>query len=328
MIKSILKKTFLFFRGDILLKKTNKTPRVIFWHGVDNNPDPLIEAESIDKKAFIKQLNYLEKNYSIIGIDDFHLRYKNNKFIGDEILLTFDDGYRNNLTVLAPILKERNIPYTVFISTKNISEGKLFPTSILRLVIYGSSITNVSIPFLNINLSINKSDDEKKKTYAIINEFIKESSLKDVEIICSQLINNIPENEWDMLVNKYNSVKPLTWDEIREIQKTGCTIGSHCIDHICCHDNQNKEEVKNQIVESKKTIEKELQIDCNYFAFPNGDYTDYAKECVRDAGYKMGFSTKRVRFNYQDNEQLAIPRFSMPFNFDTFKITLNLYPKN
>lgn len=37
---------------------------------------------------------------------------------GLRIAVTFDDGYKDNLTVAAPILIERNIPFTVFISTE------------------------------------------------------------------------------------------------------------------------------------------------------------------------------------------------------------------
>lgn len=326
MLKKFFKKTFVLLGGSVVLRKTNQTPRILFWHGVDEQPDPIVEAESISKSDFLKQINYLHKYFEIISIDEFYSRYTNSTLVGKEIVLTFDDGYKNNLTVLAPLLKERNIPFTVFISAKNISEGTLFPTSILRLVIYGASIPKLSIPSLDMEFDLS-TNEEKNRAYYIINKYVKESMLEKVNLICTELINSVDKEKWKDIVNKHQSVKPLTWDEVRELEGDGCTIGSHCIDHICCHSNQNEDEIINQISNSKLDIEKELGIECNYFAYPNGDFTGFSNKCVSNAGYLMGFSTKRERIELNKNEIQAIPRISVPYNIDTFKIILNLHPR-
>lgn len=325
MIKSTLKKAFLFFGGDIYLRNRNRTPRILFWHGVDENLTYPVEAESIEIKDFIEQIDYLEKHFEIISIGDFYLRYNKDKLNGHEVVLTFDDGYRNNLTVLAPELKKRNLPFTVYISTSNISEGKLFPTSISRLMVYGSSLKSLSIPSINLTLSIDN-EEEKENSYKIINKHIKESNLKEVETICDELIQNLNTNEWNDLVNRYKSVTPMTWEEVKALKKYNCTIGSHCIDHICCHENQDNNVIEHQISESKRIIERELGVSCDYFAYPNGDYTPFSNKCVSEAGYLMGVSTKKVRLNKKEDQIEAMPRVSVPFNVDTFRILINLYP--
>ncbi len=325
MIIRLLKKAFIKFGGNFILRERNRTSRILFWHGVDINPDPIIEAENINKNDFVKQLNYVQKHYEIISIDDFYKRFTENKLNGKEVVLTFDDGYRNNLTVLAPILRKRKLPFTVFITTSNISNNTLFPTSILRLTVYGSSLKKLFIPTLNLEFAIATKDD-KKQTHKKLNKYLKESTLDLVEQICKDLIANFSSKEWDNIISKYSVVNPLNWDEVRELISFGCTIGSHCVKHICCHSNQKEEELKYQIIESKKIIENKLGVTCNYFAYPNGDYTDRANKYVKEAGYLMGFSTEKNRIDPTNNELCTLPRIGAPEKVDTFKIALSLYP--
>lgn len=325
--KSILLDLFIKSGANSVMRRFNRTPRILFWHGVDINPNPIIEPESINKNDFIKQLDYLQKYYEIISIDEFYKRFIENNFNGKEVTLTFDDGYKNNLTILAPFLKERNLPFTVFISTSNISSGKLFYTSILRLVVYASSLTHLNIDFLQKKFSI-ATIKQKKQTHTIINKYLKESPLSDVKTICDELISNISTEEWDNLIDKYNSVSPLTWDEVRKLQTFNCTIGSHCIQHMICHSNQKEEDIKEQIIKSKEIIEKQLGVPCNYFAYPNGDYTNISNKYVKLAGYLMGFSVNAGCINPSENNISALPRFGSPFNLNSFKIAINILPKN
>jgi peptidoglycan/xylan/chitin deacetylase (PgdA/CDA1 family) len=326
MTKALLKNIFLNIGGEKFLRNRNRTPRILFWHGVDINPDPVIEAEGISKDKFLKQLDYLQKHYEIISIDEFYGRYENDSFNGKEIVLTFDDGYKNNLTVLAPLLKDRKLPFTVFISTSNISTGGLFPTSILRLMVFGANLTELKIKTLDKSFLL-QTEEQKKESYKILSKYLKESEIDVVEKICEDLLSNISKKELDSLLEKHSSLKPLTWDEVRELKQFDCTIGSHCIDHICCHSNQKEDEVKRQISDSKKIIESELNEPCNYFAYPNGNYTPFSNECVKEAGYLMGFSTKNTYINTKIDQYQAMPRISVPFGIDTFKIIINLYPK-
>ena len=105
---------------DGLLRFSNRHPRVVFWHGVAQNPDSRIEAEIADFDNFKKQIQYLKKHYHIISVQEFTERYEEHKWDGNEVCLQFDDGFKNNLTIAAPFLYEQRIPFVVFISTNHI----------------------------------------------------------------------------------------------------------------------------------------------------------------------------------------------------------------
>lgn len=326
-MNSIIKKIFSALRGDYFLRVINRTPRILFWHGVDNIVNSEVEAECFSVNDFTKQIEYLRINYDIISLDEFYKRYNNKEFTNKEVVLTFDDGYANNLHIVAPILNKLSIPYTVFISTEHIETGELFPTSIARLIILGATLNKISIESIGIVKHDIRTKTLKQKVYKQVVEELKTSPLHKVRQVIKELIENLSEQEFKNLTNKYKSVKPMTWQEVRQLYQLGATIGSHCKYHICCHENQEDQEVNSQIIDSKKIIEEKLQTECKYFAYPNGDFTTFSNNVVNEAGYKMGFSTKKNQNVINSNDIASIPRIGVPSNIETFKILINLFPK-
>jgi peptidoglycan/xylan/chitin deacetylase (PgdA/CDA1 family) len=72
----------------------------------------------INVESFLRHLDYLQAHYRIVALADFvRARQANIKLPARAAILTFEDGIRNFLTVVAPILRERGIPATSFIVT-------------------------------------------------------------------------------------------------------------------------------------------------------------------------------------------------------------------
>lgn len=324
---NLISRILVLLNVDKLLRKVNRTPRVLFWHGIDSKVQNDVETEIIDVEVFEKQIKYLNKYYEVISIEEFEKRFLTNSFTNNEVVLTFDDGYANNLYVVEPILNKYNLPYTVFISTEHIATGQYYPTSVNRIIVKGSGLKKISLPSQNISFSI-ETENDINNTVDSISNLLKTLTLKRVREITNDLINNVSKDKWLELQEKYNSVRPMNWDEVIELSnRKNVTIGSHCKYHICCHDNQDLEEIERQILESKQIIEDKLKIECNYFAYPNGDYTNSSNAIVRQAGYKMGFSIQKELSINNNNDLAVIPRIGVPQGINTFKIFTNIFPK-
>ena len=324
---NLISRILVLLNVDKLLRKVNRTPRVLFWHGIDSKVQNDVEAEIIDVEVFEKQIKYLNKYYEVISIEEFEKRFLTNSFTNNEVVLTFDDGYANNLYVVEPILNKYNLPYTVFISTEHIATGQYYPTSVNRIIVKGSGLKKISLPSQNISFSI-ETENDINNTVDSISNLLKTLTLKRVREITNDLINNVSKDKWLELQEKYNSVRPMNWDEVIELSnRKNVTIGSHCKYHICCHDNQDLEEIERQILESKQIIEDKLKIECNYFAYPNGDFTNSSNAIVRQAGYKMGFSIQKELSINNNNDLTVIPRIGVAQGINTFKIFTNIFPK-
>jgi peptidoglycan/xylan/chitin deacetylase (PgdA/CDA1 family) len=79
--------------------------------------------------------------------------------------------------------------------------------------------------------------------------------------------------------------KPLTWNEIKEMQNNGWSIQSHSMSHA---DNSqlNATELKHEIVQSKKIIEQKLRQPVLHYAFPFGKYNTASLKIIKESGYK------------------------------------------
>ncbi len=324
MSNSIIKKIFLLSGGDFWLRIGNRTPRILFWHGVDQRVNPDVEQEIFDIDVFQQQIAYLNKHYEIITIEEFEDRLRANSFSGKEVVLTFDDGYANNLYVVAPILNKLNLPFTVFVSVEHVETGQFFPTSVNRIITKGAGLERISIPSMELDLTLS---NEKERTQAcdMISHLLKTLPVSEVKTITNDLIGNVDTTTWEKLRRKYKSVRPMTWDEVKKLSDEGATIGSHCMWHVCCHENQDEKELEYQISESKRQLEQHLEKECLYFAYPNGDYTDYSNKCVLN-NYKLGFSTKGRLCISKNRNNATVPRIGVPSYYDTFRIITNLYP--
>lgn len=77
----------------------------------------------------------------------------------------------------------------------------------------------------------------------------------------------------------------LGWKEIEEMDKAGISFGSHTITHP--HLTQiSKDEARNEIWQSKGSLERRIGKPCRFFCYPYGDVNDEIKEIVRKCGYR------------------------------------------
>ena len=70
---------------------------------------------------FMKHLDHLQRHYHVISLREFvDASRANRRLPPHSVVLTFDDGYRNFLTVAASSLAERNLPASVFLITDSV----------------------------------------------------------------------------------------------------------------------------------------------------------------------------------------------------------------
>lgn len=306
--------------------KQNLVPRVLFYHGVANIKNGFVESLHIPPHRFKRQLAYLRKHYEIISMDEYYQRWSTGTFTGKEVTLTFDDGYKNNLSVLAPILKEYAIPFTVFISTQHIDTGLRFPTFIGRAVMMDQTLSQIQIPYLGIETSLG-STSQRRHLFKKINYSLKHCDIQTVNLITEQLRKNLSDTAYQQLCDTYSSDSVMTWEEVKRLQEEyNCTIGSHCLEHFICDSFQEKSEIKRQITDSKAIIEQKLNTPCWYFAYPNGNICETALQATQEAGYRMGFITRNERLTPKTSP-FMIPRYGVDFNQNNFIAELAFKPK-
>jgi len=91
-----------------------------------------------------------------------------------------------------------------------------------------------------------------------------------------------------------DAARLMTWDELREIESLGISIGSHTVTH-CRLASVDAHRQRAEIVESKQILEETLGRPVAAFAYPYGsalDYTADTRQIVIDAGYTLAVSNQ------------------------------------
>lgn len=322
MISPELKKSIFVHSGALAYRRNrNRRPRVVFWHGVDASVDPVLCPEIFDVRVFKKQVQFLQRHYDVVSADEFYQRLNAGSFTGREVLLTFDDGYANNLSVVEPILSQYGMPFTIFISTDNITSGEYFPTAINRLITIAAGLKKLKIPTIDKVFDL-PNDVERRAVARTVSKIMKSSPLDQAKGIVRDLIDNVSDSGWEELKSRFPTLRPLNWNEVLQLSsKDGVTIGSHCMWHICCHERQQEDVVRFQLEKSRQVIEEHLQAPCDYFAYPNGNYTDRSNAIV-EFFYKLGFSAEtKTRISLE--HKCILPRITGYVDLNLFKVLLS-----
>ncbi|EDS78171.1 polysaccharide deacetylase family protein [Clostridium botulinum C str. Eklund] len=105
------------------LKHNDKGVPVIMYHSIKYEKDNCVR---LPKENFEKQIKYLkDNNYTTLTLDELYDFFEKNIPIPKKsVVLTFDDGYKDNYDTAYPILKKYGFKATVFVITNCIGTGE------------------------------------------------------------------------------------------------------------------------------------------------------------------------------------------------------------
>lgn len=308
-----------------LSKKQKKGATALFYHGAEKNIiNPTIQELHVPFSILEKQVSYLKKNYEIISLDDLCSSIENGyKVSPSQVIITFDDGYKNNIDIIAPFLKAYDIPFSIFISTSHISSGTRFPTYYLRIAIHYAEQEYIDISSMKMKFDISI-QEKRRSAMNLISKEMKRLPEKDKNVLVQDLISLLPNDRWLELNNIFRSEQPMDWDDVKKLNDWGVTIGSHCHDHAILHSKQSNEEIDYQLKTSKDLLEKHLG-ECKYFAYPNGGEGFIKSDSilsVKKCGYLLGFTVVPGEI-MSDLNPYILPRMYVSYDMDGFKFQLN-----
>lgn len=106
----------------------------------------------------------------------------------------------------------------------------------------------------------------------------------------------------------------LSWPEIKEMQSSGLIyFGSHTLGPEPLINIKSRAEIKRQIFESKKALEKKLGQAVIMFSYPEGRFTPIIRQLVIDAGYQLAVATSPGK-NFPNNDVFALKRLRISEN--------------
>jgi len=250
----------------IFIKKITKDNNIIslMFHRIEPEFEGFWPA--INKKNFENLLLLLKKNTNIIDIKSINTKVKDNKI---NIIITFDDGYKDFIQNVIPILKKNNISANMNICPELI-EKKILPwTQIINYLLFNKNKNLIKLLIKNnIEVTNIKKLNEKRfnNICLMIHKFNKDKYRKFINDLLMININPIDE-----LMN---------WQEINKCISSGVTIGNHSANHLNIH-QLNRKDLKDEIILSNIKIEKKTEKKIEIFSVPNGKYDNESLEIIK-----------------------------------------------
>jgi peptidoglycan/xylan/chitin deacetylase (PgdA/CDA1 family) len=119
----------------------------------------------------------------------------------------------------------------------------------------------------------------------------------------------------------------MSWDQLRELQKAGVTIGNHSASHPHLPD-RDMASVRRVIADAQARLTAELGVAPSLFAYPYGESSREIAELVTELGFTAAFG-QHSAVAFAEHNRFYLPRFALNENFgntDRFDLIVNALP--
>jgi len=251
-------------------------------------------------------LNEHKKTHSFISLDDLYELAMSKATVKSKkkfIIMTFDDGYRDNYEYALQIFDEMSIPFTVYVTNSFPDKTAFLWWYVLEDILQKNS----NIILSNSEKFDCKTKEEKEKLFLHLRQLVL---CLNQENIINEFINLFSNYEISYL--QYNNTLCLSWDMIKEMSNSRyCTIAAHTMNHKTLN-ILPFEQLDKEIVQSKKELEEHIGKKVRHFAYPFGTFSevgnrevDFIKKCeFYTACYSFGGGITRTN----KKKLLELPR--------------------
>ncbi len=269
---------------------------VMLYHRINDYTGQNLSYLTVSNSNFEQHLQFFASKYQVLRIDEDWSKLKKNG-----VVITFDDGYADNLINALPLLEKYNIPATVFVTTLNIGTNNEFWWDRLS---FDYTLLPETFLLPENNQSLSKI---QWSNYKISEELKKKSNPEKLKWLEQfEVINNIkfePRPQY----------RSLSIEELIQFSKHPLiTIGVHTENHY----SLGKLTFEEQKIEIETNINKlkELGVsDCKYIAFPHGSYNSDTFRIMKLLDIKVGFLANN---SFADTNQWKLKKVSRILAFD------------
>ncbi|MBK9033850.1 MAG: polysaccharide deacetylase family protein [Myxococcales bacterium] len=290
---------------------------VTYHHVCDPGPayafDP--DVADVTPAQFRRQLALLTRHFNVIDLATLAGGLDGGALPPNPCLITFDDGYRSNLTEALPALRAAGVPATFFIATGFTTQRRMYWWDRIAYLVRHATRPRVSLTYpraLTLDLAA------PAVGRAALVKLVKNTDGLDLERFLTELAAaaGVP---WDAARERALADELImTWDEVRTLAAAGMTIESHTRDHRVL-ETLPAEALADDLRGARAELARELGVTSRAIAYPVGrTIARYpaVRAAVADAGYQLGFTNasglvdlrRRARLDRLDLARIAVDR--------------------
>ncbi len=278
---------------------------------------------------FAEHLEVLQKYYQPLGLKQLAQAHQQGNIPHRAVVITFDDGYANNLYHAKPLLEQYNIPATIFIATGHLGrEREFWWDELERLLLQPRNLPQ------QLDLSLNGSNQQWQLGEAVYYseaDYQRDRKIQPWEskpgsrlffyYSVWQWLQSLSEPEQLQALDQIliwanqksvtrSNYRPLSPEEVCVLgQGELVEVGAHTVTHpfLSAHSIAFQQE---EIQRSKAYLEELLNLPVTSFSYPFGNYTSQTVRLVQEAGFTCSCSTVADTV-WRESDCLQFPRFQV-----------------
>jgi peptidoglycan/xylan/chitin deacetylase (PgdA/CDA1 family) len=208
------------------------------------------------------------------------------------VLVTFDDGYRDNREVALPILQRHRIPAAFFVSTGHITRRRTYWWDRIAYLLHHTTADEARLRYPTELILRPRAEPERARRTML--RLVKGMSGLDLDRLLTELSRAVGVR-WDEALDRHIADQTvMTWDDVRELHRAGMAIGSHTRTHRILY-TLERDELDDELAGSRRDIEQAIGVPPMAIAYPAGrslKALPMVTAAVRRAGYAAAFSTQ------------------------------------
>ncbi len=302
---------------------------ILMYHRVtDIKSDPW--ELCVSPSHFAEHLQVLQKLGSVVRLQQLNQTLKNNLRPHRQIVITFDDGYTDNLYNAKPLLEQYEIPATIFLTTGYMQqERELWWDELERILLQPGTLPEV----LSLNINGNShqwklgatanynGESYQRDRHLSVLEQDKPNSRHSLYYSLYQLLYPLSAQERSHLIDQLRlsagietvlrpTHRMMTLKEISSLQPGNIIeIGGHTVTHPFLSTISATEQQK-EIQQNKAQLEEIFGHPIQSFAYPHGNYNSETSEIVRQAGFTCACTTHANTVG-KNSDRFQLPRFAV-----------------
>lgn len=246
-----------------------------------------------------RQFLYLRRHYRLMHVEGaleelYTSRKDKNRALDRRtpLVLTFDDGYRDNYTHAFALAKELQIPLSIYLVPGYIEKGGYFWWWERKHLVQCAKVCEVTSDGSTYHLG---NPVERQALSAYIDtqaRYAPSIATREafLTLMREQLQVSPVVNEVDVPASS------VTWEQVHEMQRSGwVSFGAHTMNHPVLSSISDPMEVEYEVTECRKVLEQCLGNPVRSLAYPIGQLQHISQdviEAVRRAGYSWAVTTQ------------------------------------
>ncbi len=208
-----------------------------------------------------------------------------------KVVVTFDDGYRDNLTNALPIAESKGVPITVFVTSGILGNHNGFWWDRLGTLLRARppQVREIDLPVGGRNVRLPLGSSGIRADLDAVRRHLLPLRVTEIE----RALDAVSE-QWQVGSAPPPDAGTLTPEELLQLAASDtATIGAHTVDHVRLRDRPAREQ-QDSISGSKAELEQSIARAVSHFAYPfgrRGDFDDHSVDAVRSAGFDTACTT-------------------------------------